>query len=31
MSPREFTDLIAAENAKWKSVIDRAGLAGKLQ
>jgi tripartite-type tricarboxylate transporter receptor subunit TctC len=31
MSPREFTGFVAAENAKWKNVIERAGLAGKGQ
>jgi tripartite-type tricarboxylate transporter receptor subunit TctC len=29
MSPQEFTSFVAAENTKWKSVIERAGLAGK--
>jgi hypothetical protein len=31
MSPAEFTQYVAAENAKWKLVVDRAGLAGKPQ
>lgn len=29
MSPAEFSHFVAAENAKWKVVIERAGLAGK--
>jgi tripartite-type tricarboxylate transporter receptor subunit TctC len=29
MNPKEFTDFIAAENAKWKTVIRHAGLAAK--
>jgi tripartite-type tricarboxylate transporter receptor subunit TctC len=31
MSPTEFTKYVAAENAKWKPVIEKAGLAGKPQ
>ena len=31
MTPQEFSAFIAAENAKWKSVVERAGLAGKAQ
>jgi tripartite-type tricarboxylate transporter receptor subunit TctC len=27
MNPDEFTNFIAAENAKWKTVIEHAGLA----
>jgi tripartite-type tricarboxylate transporter receptor subunit TctC len=27
MNPGEFTDFVAAENAKWKTVIEQAGLA----
>jgi hypothetical protein len=27
MNPGEFTNFIAAENAKWKTVIEHAGLA----
>jgi tripartite-type tricarboxylate transporter receptor subunit TctC len=29
MTAREFTDFVAAENAKWRSVIEHAGLVGK--
>ncbi len=31
MSADEFTNFVASENAKWKAVIARAGLAGKPQ
>jgi tripartite-type tricarboxylate transporter receptor subunit TctC len=31
MSPAEFTQFVAAEDNKWKAVIQRAGLAGKPQ
>jgi tripartite-type tricarboxylate transporter receptor subunit TctC len=31
MNPQEFTNFIAAENAKWKTVIEHAGLAAKGQ
>jgi tripartite-type tricarboxylate transporter receptor subunit TctC len=31
MNPQEFTNFIAAENAKWKAVIEHAGLAAKGQ
>ena len=31
MSADEFTNFVAAENAKWKAVIERAGLVGKPQ
>jgi len=31
MNPKEFTEFVSAENIKWKSVIERAGLAGKPQ
>jgi len=31
MNPGEFTNFIAAENAKWKIVIERAGLAPNAQ
>ena len=31
MNPGEFTNFIAAENAKWKTVIGRAGLAPNAQ
>jgi len=31
MNPQQFTDFIAAENAKWKTVIEHAGLAAKGQ
>jgi tripartite-type tricarboxylate transporter receptor subunit TctC len=31
MSAEEFTNFVAAENAKWKAIIERAGLAGKPQ
>lgn len=31
MNPREFTSFVAAENAKWKAIIEGAGLAGKPQ
>jgi hypothetical protein len=29
MNPVEFTNFVAAENAKWEPVIERAGLAAK--
>jgi tripartite-type tricarboxylate transporter receptor subunit TctC len=29
MNPEEFTDFVAAENARWRTVIERAGLAAK--
>ena len=29
MSPADFTTFIAIENARWKAVVERAGLAGK--
>jgi tripartite-type tricarboxylate transporter receptor subunit TctC len=31
MNPEEFTNFVAAENARWKTVIERAGLAAKSQ
>ena len=31
MNPEEFTNFVAAENAKWKTIIESAGLAGKPQ
>jgi len=31
MSAEEFTNFVAAENAKWKTIIERAGLAGRPQ
>ena len=31
MNPEEFTNFIAAENAKWKTVIEHAGLAANAQ
>jgi tripartite-type tricarboxylate transporter receptor subunit TctC len=31
MTPQEFTVFVTAENAKWKAVIEKAGLAGKPQ
>jgi tripartite-type tricarboxylate transporter receptor subunit TctC len=31
MTAQEFTSFVASENAKWKAVIQRAGLAGKPQ
>lgn len=31
MTAQEFTDFVAAENAKWKTVIEKAGLVGKPQ
>jgi tripartite-type tricarboxylate transporter receptor subunit TctC len=31
MNAEEFTRFVAAENAKWKAIIERAGLAGKPQ
>ena len=31
MTAKEFTDFVASEDAKWKDVIDHAGLAGKPQ
>lgn len=31
MSPAKFTKYVTAENAKWKPVIEKAGLAGKAQ
>ena len=31
MTASEFTAFVASENAKWKTIIDRAGLAGKPQ
>ena len=29
MTPEEFTNFVASENAKWKPLIESAGLAGK--
>jgi tripartite-type tricarboxylate transporter receptor subunit TctC len=29
MSPAEFTAFVARENARWKPMIEAAGLAGK--
>jgi tripartite-type tricarboxylate transporter receptor subunit TctC len=31
MNSEEFSNFVAAENAKWKTVIERAGLAAKSQ
>jgi tripartite-type tricarboxylate transporter receptor subunit TctC len=31
MNPEEFTNFVAAENARWRTVIERAGLATKSQ
>lgn len=31
MNPKEFTNFVAAENAKWEPVIEHAGLAAKPQ
>jgi tripartite-type tricarboxylate transporter receptor subunit TctC len=31
MNSQEFTNFVAAENTKWKTIIERAGLAGKPQ
>jgi tripartite-type tricarboxylate transporter receptor subunit TctC len=31
MTTQEFTNFVASENAKWKAVIESAGLAGKPQ
>jgi tripartite-type tricarboxylate transporter receptor subunit TctC len=31
MTAQEFTNFVAAENAKWKIVIEKAGLVGKPQ
>jgi tripartite-type tricarboxylate transporter receptor subunit TctC len=31
MNPKEFTNFVAAENAKWKAVIEHAGLAANRQ
>jgi tripartite-type tricarboxylate transporter receptor subunit TctC len=31
MNPKEFTNFVAAENAKWEPVIEHAGLAAKRQ
>ena len=31
MTAQEFTNFVAAENAKWKTVIEHAGLVGKPQ
>jgi tripartite-type tricarboxylate transporter receptor subunit TctC len=31
MSPADFTNFVGAETAKWKTIIEQAGLAGKPQ
>ena len=31
MSPADFTNFVGAETAKWKAIIEQAGLVGKPQ